>query len=245
MRTAWVILNALVATPPLSLVIIVAAVFGAPASFHDRIGQFWCRWMLWASGVTVHAFGTENIAAGRPQILVSNHVSFYDVLALAVSVPKRFRFVGKRELTRVPLWGRAWQAAGHIAIDRSDRQRAVASLDRAGRVVREDRSCIIMFPEGTRSVSGRLQPFKKGAFMLALHTGIEIVPVAVRGSGRVLPKSSWRVRSAPIIVRFGAPLATAGYSEATREDLMTVVRSEMETLLSDCAVRNEKGQCPS
>jgi 1-acyl-sn-glycerol-3-phosphate acyltransferase len=234
-RTAWFALNVVIATPSLSLLVILASLVRAPHSVVDAIARFWVRWLLRAAGARVHAFGTDHIAPGRPQIIVANHVSYFDVPALASVLPKRFRFVAKRELTRIPLWGRAWQAAGHIAIDRSDKLKAVESLDLAGRLMREDRSCVVIFPEGTRSPNGRLQPFKKGAFMLAMHTGIEIVPVGIRGSDRILPKGSWRMRSGGIIVRIGRPITSAGQSEADREQLMALVRSEIEKLAAPTA----------
>jgi 1-acyl-sn-glycerol-3-phosphate acyltransferase len=231
-RTLWVFINLAVVTPPLSAVIVLASLFrSTPQHIYDRIPRMWTRWMLKVSGVKVVVVGAEHIAPGRPQILLSNHVSWYDVLALAAVVPKRYRFVGKQELARVPLWGRAWQASGHIAIDRGDTQRAVDSLDRAGRLIRKDRSAIIIFPEGTRSATGELQQFKKGAFMLALHSGIEIIPVAVQGTHSIMTRSSWRVRSGRIIVRFGRPIASAGHTAATRDDLIARVRDEIQSML--------------
>jgi 1-acyl-sn-glycerol-3-phosphate acyltransferase len=232
-RSIWVVLVLLFATPPLSLVIIVRSFFpGEAERIYDGIPRLWARLMLRVSGVRVTAVGMENIAPGRPQIVLSNHASWYDVLALTAIIPKRYRFVGKKELTRVPLWGRAWQASGHIAIDRSDTNRAVESLDRAGQMVREDRSSIIIFPEGTRTSTGALQPFKKGAFMLALHNGIELLPTAVQGTHAILPKDSWRVRPGRIIVRFGTPLDTASYSVDKRDELIARARAEMEALLA-------------
>jgi 1-acyl-sn-glycerol-3-phosphate acyltransferase len=234
-RTMWVALNALAVTPPLSLVIVLRSFFGGGDLLYDRIARFWVRWLLRVSGVEVEAVGLEHIATARAQLLLSNHASWYDVLALAHIVPKRYRFVGKRELGRVPLWGRAWQAAGHVAIDRTDTLRAIASLDHVARATRQDQRAIIMFPEGTRSATGALQPFKKGAFMLALHTGFEIVPVAVTGTRDILPKGSWRVRSGRIIVRFGAPIETPPQADGNREALMARVRTEIAALLGDAA----------
>lgn len=232
-RSAWVVLNLLVATIPLSIVIIIASFFPRmPRWVYDGIPRLWADWMLKASGVSVVTVGTENLAPGRPQIMLSNHVSWFDVLALATVVPKRYRFVGKRELARVPLWGRAWKSTGHIEIDRSDTYRAVASLEQAGRIIREDRSSVIIFPEGTRSAAGELQPFKKGGFMLALHTGIEIVPVAVQGTHRILAKGSWRVRSGRIIVRFGRPIDSAGYALDQRDELIARVRGDIAAMLA-------------
>ncbi|CAN5794722.1 lysophospholipid acyltransferase family protein [soil metagenome] len=231
-RSVWVILNLIVVTIPLALVIIVASFFrNAPESIYDGIPRIWAGWMLRVSGVRVQAFGLAHIPMGSPVIFIANHASWFDVLALACVIPKRYRFVGKKELTRVPLWGRAWQAAGHIAIDRSDTQRAVESLDRAARLVREDRSSIIIFPEGTRSPDGQLQPFKKGAFMLALHTGIDIIPVALQGTRALLAKGSWRVRPGRIIVRFGSPIVAASHSVDTRDDLMAQVRTGIQSML--------------
>jgi 1-acyl-sn-glycerol-3-phosphate acyltransferase len=232
-RSIWVVLVLLVVTPPLSLIIVVRSFFpGESARIYDGIPRFWARLMLRVSGVSVTAIGLHHIAPGRPQIVLSNHVSWYDVLALTAVIPKRYRFVGKKELARVPLWGRAWQASGHIAIDRSDPLSAVESLSRAGRMVREDRSSIIIFPEGTRSATGELQPFKKGAFMLALHSGIELVPTAVQGTHAILRRDNWRVRAGRIIVRFGAPIDTAPYTLDQRDELIARARGEMAALLA-------------
>jgi 1-acyl-sn-glycerol-3-phosphate acyltransferase len=231
-RTAWAFLNILVATVPLALVIIIASFLPrVPDRLYDRIPRIWAGWILRRSRVTIHALGLANVAIGRPQILLSNHESHYDVLALACLIPKRYRFVGKQELTRVPLWGRAWLASGHIAIDRGNTQRAVESLDRAGRMIREDGSSIIIFPEGTRNEGSGLLPFKKGGFMLALHTGVDIVPVAISGTREILPRGRWRLRPGRIIVRFGQPIATAGHTVDRRDELMARVRSEIEAML--------------
>ncbi|HSJ26285.1 MAG TPA: lysophospholipid acyltransferase family protein [Longimicrobiales bacterium] len=232
-RSIWVVLNMLIVTPPLALAIIIRSFMRGPAeAFYDRIPRIWAQWALRTSGADVTAIGLENVAPGRPQIFIANHVSWMDVLVLATSIPKRYRFIGKKELARVPLWGRAWVAAGHIPIDRSDTQAAIESLDRAAKVIRQDSSSVIIFPEGTRSATGALLPFKKGAFMLAVHAGIEIVPVAITGTRHMLAKGSWRVRSGRIIVRFGAPIAAAGYSASTREELISRVRTAMEEMLA-------------
>jgi 1-acyl-sn-glycerol-3-phosphate acyltransferase len=231
-RTAWVALHLVLATAPLSIAAILGPFFRASDHYFDRIPRIWARWLLWATGVRVSVQGAEHVVAGRPQIVASNHVSWFDVISLAAILPKRYRFVAKQELGRIPLFGRAWKAAGHIAIDRSDTQRAVESLDRAGRLVREDGSAIVIFPEGTRSATGALQPFKKGAFMLALHTGVDIVPTAVIGSRAIMRKDSWRVQSGRIIVRFGPPIRTADYEAGERDRLMSDVRTAIMELLA-------------
>lgn len=231
LRTLWLQLNIGVATFLLGGLVILASLVGVTGKLYWWAARSWSRWLLRASGCSVTVEGLDNISPDRPQIFVSNHVSHVDVIALAANIPKRFRFVAKKELGRIPLFGTAWKAAGHISVDRSDRASAVASLDAAGRVIRRDKSCVVIFPEGTRSTLPEMLPFKKGAFMLALHTGIEIIPAAVVGTRAILPKGAWRLRAGPVIVRFGAPIDTTHYDEGTRDELMEVVRARIERLL--------------
>jgi 1-acyl-sn-glycerol-3-phosphate acyltransferase len=229
-RSVWVGLNLLMSTVPLSILVIVASFFTTGKIVYDVIPRFWARWIIRASGSKVELYGLEHIAPGRPQIITPNHVSWFDVLALAAYIPKRYRFIAKKELKRIPFFGRAWQAIGHIAIDRSDTQSAIESLDRAARLVREDNSCIIIFPEGTRASTDEMLPFKKGAFVLALHSGLEIVPTGVQGTRAIMPKHSWRVSPGRIIVRFGRPVTTSVLGEGDRDVLMARVRSEIDEL---------------
>src|SRR5690606_34525858 len=103
--------------------------------------------------------------------------------------------------------------------------------EKAGRLIREDGSSVIIFPEGTRSPTGQLQPFKKGAFMLALQSGVEIVPTVIIGTHRILPRTRWRVCPGTILLRFGAPVSTAGHTPETRDELLAHVRDRMQALL--------------
>ncbi len=230
-RTVWLELNIGVATFLLGMLVIIASLLRVRGHVYWWASRTWSRWLVRASGCRVVVEGIENIALDRPQIFSSNHVSHFDVIALAANIPKPFRFVAKKELARIPVFGTAWKAAGHISVDRADRASAVASLDAAGQLIRQDNSSVVIFPEGTRSITGELQPFKKGAFMLALRTGVEIVPAAVLGTRRILPKGAWRLRSGPVIVRFGAPIETTRYDEAARDALIEVVRGRIEQLL--------------
>ena len=235
-RTLWVGLNLVVVTAILATVVLIAALLRVRGhGIYDWAARTWAARMLRASGVEMQVEGLENVRLDQPQIFVSNHVSWYDVFALAVAIPKRYRFVAKKELGWIPLFGTAWKAAGHISVDRSDRAAAIRSLDEAGRLLKQDNSSVVIFAEGTRSRDGRLQPFKKGAFMLALHTGVDIVPVAVLGTGYVMPKGAWRVRAGRIIVRFGEAVRVSNYSEATRDALIADVRARIERMLEASA----------
>ncbi|MEX0892096.1 MAG: lysophospholipid acyltransferase family protein [Gemmatimonadota bacterium] len=241
-RSAWMVLANLFITIPLSILVWVAASLGHRGGLYDWVHHAWSRTMLKLSGVSVATRGLEQVELERPQVFVSNHQSWYDVLSIAAVLPKRYRFVAKKELERVPFWGPAWKAAGHISIDRSNTQSAIAALDEAGRRIKEDASSIVIFPEGTRSADGELLPFKKGGIMLALRAGVDIVPVYVEGSREVLPRNGWRVTPGPIIVRFGAPIATSGMGEEERDALVARVRSAIVALRAEGRVERRTTQ---
>ena len=231
LRAFWIYLHGVIATFGLSAVIVIGYLFGHRGGLYEWVARAWGSWIIWASAVDVVVEGEENLRRDRAQIIACNHQSWYDVFALAAILPKRFRFIAKAELRKIPLFGYAWESAGHISIVRQDRTKAIQALDKAAELVRSDNSAIMIFPEGTRSTDGRLQEFKKGAFMLALRTGLEIVPAAVIGSRAVQTKSDWRVRPGRIIVRFGEPIDTTMFDEAHREELTAVVRARIAELL--------------
>ncbi|HSL71173.1 MAG TPA: lysophospholipid acyltransferase family protein [Longimicrobiales bacterium] len=235
LRTLWVWVFGAIATFGLSSAVVVGAVLGAKPRLYERIARNWGRLILWASGVTVEVQGRENLLMDRPQIIASNHQSWFDVFVIAANLPKMFRFVAKEELGRIPIFGRAWNTAGHISVNRSDRVQAIRTLEHFGELIREDNSAIVIFPEGTRSWDGKLLPFKKGAFMLALHTHIDIVPTAVIGSRAILKKGDWRIGSGRIILRFGQPIPTIGYTESNRDELIGLVRSQIDKMLEEAS----------
>lgn len=245
-RTAWVALVILVTTLWKAPIMVGAGLLRSTNQrLYDWGGRSWSRWILWASGVKVRVEGAEHLEPGSPQVLVGNHQSWYDVFATAGSIEKTFHFVAKEELGRIPLFGPSWKAAGHISIDRSDRSRAIASLDNAGRRLREEKSAVIIFAEGTRSPDDDMLPFKKGAFMLAMHAGVPIVPFGIAGSRRVLPKGGWRVRKGPIILRFGEPIPTDSLDPADRDALMRRVRDEVRRLRDEARAQLGPGTLES
>lgn len=214
--------------------ILLAALRRSPdlRELSQEIPRRWARGILRAARVPVEVTGLENLPDEGSAILVANHESWFDVFALVASLPVDYRFVGKVELTRIPLFGPAWVASGHIAIDRRDREKAIESLARAGEILHREPVVVVMFPEGTRSPDGELLPFKKGAFVLAGQTGVPLVPTGIRGSRAVMPKGSWRVRPGTIRVRIGHPIATTGMGAEERDRLLAAARASVQELRS-------------
>ena len=195
--------------------------FGGAGGLHA--GRTWARWILATSRVRVDVEGLENIAPDRSYVVMTNHQSAFDIAALAATLPLSWRFVAKRELTRIPFFGWGLLAAGHIVIDRRDNQRSVRSLKRAAEKVRAGAS-VIVFPEGTRSRTGEMGPFKSGGFHLAIEAGVPILPATISGSRRITPPKSLRIEPGRILLRYGKPIPTEGLEVDAREQLKQEVR---------------------
>jgi 1-acyl-sn-glycerol-3-phosphate acyltransferase len=199
-------------------------------SLFDRSGEgavwaarSWARWLLVVSRVEVECSGLEKIDFSRPYVFMSNHQSVFDVPAIVSTLPVSFRFVAKRELTWIPVFGWALVLAQHIIIDRSSREHCVRSLGHAAEQVRCGIN-VIIFPEGTRSETGSFGPFKSGGFHLAIQAGVPVLPISVSGSRRITPKRSLRIESGRIRVHYGQPIPTAGLRCEDREALKEKVR---------------------
>jgi 1-acyl-sn-glycerol-3-phosphate acyltransferase len=187
------------------------------------VARNWMTWVLKGCGIRIVAEGLENFDATRPHVFMSNHQSVIDIAALVFTLPCSFRFVAKKELAYIPFFGWSMALGGHILIDRSNRTKALRSLDRAAGQIRGGTN-VIIFPEGTRSQVGRLQKFKKGGFHLAIQSQVPIVPVSVSGTHRITPKRSLRIESGEVKIRYGKPIPTAGMTAADRHALAEEVR---------------------
>ncbi len=184
----------------------------------DLVTRAWCRVVLLAAGVRLVVRGLENVPPEGTFVLVSNHASHLDVPTIVVAWPRSVRFVAKASLFRIPLFGQALRAAGHVPVVRGDPEQARAALARAVTPL-ERWTSVLFFAEGTRSPDGRLQPFKKGCLAMAEAARVPILPLAVAGTHRVLPKGRLRFRGGRVAVVFGTPrrdLADAGTSRDTR-----------------------------
>ncbi len=232
-RTLWVGINVGAATLFLGTIAIGASLLRVRGDLYSRLTRTWSRWILWASDTPLIVHGLDNVRPDEPQVVVSNHVSGYDIFAVAAALPGTFSFVAKKELERIPFFGTAWKAAGHISIDRSNRQQALLSLQKAGEKIRREKGTVIIYPEGTRSKTGELLPFKKGAFMLAVEAQVPIVPTVVRGTRRIVHDERWTIHPQPIHIHFGTPVSTHGFRAGSAERLMETVRAQMLAMLNE------------
>ncbi|MFS8066194.1 MAG: lysophospholipid acyltransferase family protein [Byssovorax sp.] len=208
-----------------------------PAAVTERRLGWWSAKLLRDAEVDLELRGREHAGDGRePMIVMSNHQSLYDIPVLFQSLPGSLRMVAKAELFRIPVWGRAMIAAGFIRIDRADHHQAVESLRETGGALLEAGTRVWIAPEGTRSKTGELGPFKSGGFRMALDFGVRILPVAIEGARDVLPSTSWTVeKGKKVRVTVLPPIEPRDYGIDRRKELMAEVR---------CAIAGGLGQAP-
>jgi 1-acyl-sn-glycerol-3-phosphate acyltransferase len=197
---------------PITLVFSVWALMTIP---FDRTGRYfrmspwwWSRFIFWFFGMKVSVTGYENINPKKPYIFVSNHASMFDIPTVFVALKGKVNIVFKKELTYVPIWGWALRYGHFIMIDRLNPRKAMASIERAAQSIRKGNS-VILFPEGTRTLDGKLQSFKRGAFSLAAKAGVPVVPLTINGTYTIMPKGTVNIKSANISVVLGKPISTS------------------------------------
>jgi 1-acyl-sn-glycerol-3-phosphate acyltransferase len=188
-----------------------------------KLARWWARGVLASGGVRLHVRSRASLDARRPYVFMANHLSMVDIWAVLVAVPVPLRFIAKKQLGAIPLFGWAMRAGRFIFIDRQNPASARRSIDEAAERIRSGQS-VVVFPEGTRSRDGRLGAFKKGGFHLAVSSGADIVPVAIRGSREVMPRGSALIRAGDVSIEIDEPIATATLSIDDREALSALVQ---------------------
>ncbi|MBZ5529297.1 MAG: 1-acyl-sn-glycerol-3-phosphate acyltransferase [Acidobacteriia bacterium] len=177
------------------------------------------------AGARIRVEGLENIPPG-PCLFAANHTSSADAPAVVGAIPRQVAILLKESLFRWPIIGQAFRLAKFVPVRRTDRESAMASIERGAQGLRSGTSFLI-YPEGTRSPDGRLQAFKKGAVVLAIKAGVPIVPVACAGAHKVMAKRSMVIRPGEIVVRFCPPIETTGYTVDQRDELNAVLRAAL------------------
>ena len=230
-RTAWFIVSLFWWTFFYGSIAMGAALFrvaNRPDGIYDWCTKTWAKRLLSASGTKVKAVGLDKIPPG-PVVYVSNHQSWFDIWVLQGMLPGQVRFIAKKELTKIPFFGRAMVTAGHLTIDRQNRQAAFDAYKDAAASIQGGMSAVV-FAEGTRSRTGDLLPFKKGPFVLGIAAGVPIVPVYVAGTFDLLPKGKIRLTPHPVAIMIGDPIDPTGMVYDDREGLMLRVREAVESL---------------
>ena len=206
--------------------------------------RFWAPGMLWLSGARLRVEGDPAALSDRPAIYAMNHQSSLDIPAAFAVLPVDLRFIAKHTLRKVPFLGWYMSWTGMVFVDRTNSTQAVGTLNAAADRVRGGIS-LLAYPEGTRSRDGRILPFKKGPFVLALQAGVPIVPIAIEGSMRCMPAHLRPFRPGVVRMAIGAPIPTADLGLEHREELVRRVREAILALHASLGAVPEPAQAPA
>jgi 1-acyl-sn-glycerol-3-phosphate acyltransferase len=220
LRFALAVLNSMLFAT-LELIVIVTK--KNDHTFH-ALARGWARTSLRICGVKVHVQGLEKVAMNRSYVYVSNHASMFDIPAIIAAIPDQIRIVFKKELHWIPIFGWGLKYGSYISIDRSRGPAAMKSLEDAVKKIRTGAS-VLLFAEGTRTLDGQLQPFKRGAFNIAVKAGVPVVPLTVNGSFKLLPKRSIVVHPGKVGLVLESPIEITGSGKGAELNLMDKVSS--------------------
>jgi 1-acyl-sn-glycerol-3-phosphate acyltransferase len=180
-------------------------------------------------GIEVEVSGLDRLEPGRPCVFMPNHESFLDGPLVMTLIPGVARVILKKSILKIPIVGTAMLFVGFVPVDRKGAQGGRKSIARAVRLMKTKGYSFLIFPEGTRSLDGRIGPFRRGGFFLALQSGAPIVPVTIRGTGALMPKKQWYARRGTVRVVFHDPIPMTGFAADTMPALMEKVKAVIET----------------
>jgi len=228
-RTLAVWLIGLPITIALFFLVLLTVPFERQGRAIHSIGAFWSRILIGLAGIRVEVRGMENIPRGVPVVLLSNHQGAFDIPALQAFLPLQFRWVAKKSLFKIPIIGWSMSLANYIPIERENPQEAMKSMEEASVRIKNGTS-VLVFPEGTRSETGALLPFKRGAFMLATKSGAAIVPVAIKGTSAIMKKGGFLIRPSRVTIAVGKPILP---QESDEKDLRNRTKRAIEALFNE------------
>ncbi len=221
-RTVFVWSCIVIATLVLGVFAFITYPFDRKGKVGHYYARLWGKVALLANRVKVRIEGVEHLDGKGPYIFMSNHQGYYDIFALLGHLPVQFKWLAKKELFSIPFFGWTMAAVGYISIDRGGTRNTVEAMNKAARKIRDGMS-VVIFPEGSRSPDGSIQPFKKGGFTLAIKSKVPIVPIAISGSRDIMPKDKLTAISGEVRIRMDHPIETENYSLKDRESLMKKV----------------------
>jgi len=179
-------------------------------------------------GIEVEVSGLENFSKNKSYIFMANHQSMLDVVVIAL-IPQFVHVIAKKEMFKVPVIGQGMKIVEYVSVDRKGKKGGRKSIERAVSLIKEKKYSFLIFPEGTRSLNGKLQQFRRGGFYLALNSGVPIVPITITGSFELMPKYNFFIKKGKIKVAFHKPVAVQGYNESSLFELMERVRAEISS----------------
>ncbi len=196
-----------------------------------KLSKVFSKGILLISGVKLKITGLENFDKKSVYVFVSNHSSQFDIPALQFGIPNKFSIVFKKELTKVPLFGWQLSLGPYIVIDRQKVENALKSIEHAKQFMSNKHVSVLLFAEGTRSKTGDVQPFKRGAFYLASRVGYPIIPVSVSGSSKIMPKGKFKIKSGTINIHFSEPINTENVK--SRKDEIALMEQVREIVIKN------------
>ncbi len=216
----------------LTILLIPVLLFCYPIKFAQPIILIG-KWALWVGqkilGIRLDSSGIERIDKRMPYVFMANHLSLIDGPLLFMLIPQFLRVLLKKEAFKIPIIGLAMKQVGFVPVDRKGLKGGKKSIDRATRMIKEKGFSFLIFPEGTRSRDGKLQPFKRGGFFLAVNSQVPIFPVSIRGSYELLPKGSLFAKKGTVGVMFHQPVSVQGFDQDNLSQLMGKVRSVIQS----------------
>jgi 1-acyl-sn-glycerol-3-phosphate acyltransferase len=201
-------------------VVMFSGLFNPYSGFNTFIMQTWAKVILMAAGIKLEIIGLENIKKRKSCIVVANHQSLIDIPVATAALPIALRILAKKELFKIPFLGWGMKAIGILKIDRSNSKRAIEILKSAEDIIIKHKLSLLIFPEGTRSNDGKIHAFKKGAFLLAKNTSLDISPVSISGTRNILPKGKLRVNSGNVKVVIHPTISTIELTNENRKDFI-------------------------
>ena len=239
-RAIWVVLGTLIGNGFLIVgtlfwasVAIIFGWMGPQGRFIFWVARVWSAGVLFCSGVRAEPAFEAPLDPERQYVFMANHRSLFDIPALLTTLPGETRFLAKKSLFQIPIFGWALKMGGFVTIDRKDLGSARDSFAEAVALLERDGVSVLVFPEGTRSLTDDLLTFKRGGFLLALRSGLAIVPVGIAGSARVQRKKSLLIRPGTVRVHYGAPVPVQDFGVSRKNELISVVRDQVERLIVD------------
>jgi 1-acyl-sn-glycerol-3-phosphate acyltransferase len=203
----------------------IFSIIDSSHTLYFKLSKYFSGGVLWLSGIKLDISGLENFDKEKTYVFVSNHSSQYDIVTMQKVIPNRMAMIFKKELGKIPFFGWQLKMGPYVMIDRENYEKAMKSIEEAKEKMQKQNISIVVFAEGTRSKTGEIQPFKRGAFRLASKVGYPIIPTTIIGSNKIMPKGTYKLKRGTINVHFDKPISSEGIKTRQEEiDLMNHVR---------------------